>query len=90
MAHAHDENCKEVFALLSSYLDLELPAETCAEVEAHLADCPPCIEFAESLRKTVELCRRYQPAELPTPLGDQARGELLAAYRKMLDGRKSG
>jgi len=57
--------------LLSGYLDLELPAETCAEVEAHLADCPPCIEFAESLRKTVEICRRYQPAELPTPLGDK-------------------
>jgi RNA polymerase sigma-70 factor (ECF subfamily) len=90
MAHTHDENCKEVFALLTGYLDLELPADTCAEVEAHLADCPPCIEFAESLRKTVELCRRYQPAELPTPLGDQARTELMAAYRKMLDGRKSG
>jgi anti-sigma factor RsiW len=89
MAHTHDESCKEVFALLSDYLDLELPAETCAEVSAHLADCPPCVEFAESLRKTVELCQRYQPTELPTPLGDQARGELLAAYRKMLDGRKS-
>lgn len=89
MASPHDENCKCVFALLSDYLNLELPADACAEVEAHLADCPPCIEFAESLRKTVELCQRYQPDELPTPLGEQARGELMAAYRKMLAGRKT-
>jgi RNA polymerase sigma-70 factor (ECF subfamily) len=78
-----------VFALLSDYLDLELPADACAEVEAHLADCPPCVEFAESLRKTVELCRNYQPDELPAPLGEQARDELLEAYQKMLAGRRT-
>ncbi len=89
MASQHDANCRGVFALLSDYLDLELPPDACAEVEAHLADCPPCVEFAESLRKTVELCRNYQPAELPTPLGQQARGELLEAYQKMLAGRKT-
>ncbi len=89
MASQHDENCRGVFALLSDYLDLELPPDACAEVEAHLADCPPCIEFAESLRKTVELCRNYQPDELPAPLGEQARGELLEAYQKMLAGRKT-
>lgn len=89
MASPQDESCKCVFALLSDYLNLELPADACAEVESHLADCPPCIEFAESLRKTVELCQRYQPDELPTPLGEQARSELMAAYRKMLAGRKT-
>ncbi|MGD0667536.1 MAG: zf-HC2 domain-containing protein [Bryobacteraceae bacterium] len=89
MASQHDENCRGVFALLSDYLDLELPADACAEVEAHLADCPPCVEFAESLRKTVELCRNYQPDELPAPLGEQARDELLEAYQKMLAGRRT-
>jgi anti-sigma factor RsiW len=88
MASSHDEHCKEVLALLSDYLNLELPADACAEVAAHLADCAPCVEFAESLRKTVEMCHCYQPAELPTPLGEQARNELLAAYQKMLAGRK--
>jgi hypothetical protein len=28
-SHQHDENCKKMFALLSEYLDLELPAEAC-------------------------------------------------------------
>jgi len=89
MASQHAESCQEVFALLSAYLDLELPPDACAEVEAHLADCAPCVEFAESLRKTVDLCRRYQPAELPGPLGQQARDNLLEAYQKMLAGRKT-
>jgi RNA polymerase sigma-70 factor (ECF subfamily) len=81
------EKCKEVFSLLSEYLNLELPPDACREMEAHIAACPPCIEFAESLRKTVELCRRYQPAELPAALGKSAREQLLAAYERMLGDR---
>lgn len=88
-AHEHTGNCKEIFALLSDYLNLELPPETCAEIENHLAGCPPCIEFTESLRKTVDLCRRYRPTELPEPIGAEARSQLLSAYRKMLATRRN-
>jgi len=35
----------------------------------------------------VELCRHYQPAELPEPLGKNAREQLLEAYQKMLGDR---
>lgn len=84
----HTEKCKEVFSLLSEYLNLELPPGACQEIESHLAGCPPCVEFAESLRKTVELCRSYRPSELPEPLGVKARETLLAAYQKMLEARK--
>jgi len=81
--------CKDVFALLSEYLDLELPPEACSEIEAHIAGCPPCIEFAESLRKTVALCRTYQPEDMPAPLANDAREQLLDAYRRMLEARKT-
>jgi anti-sigma factor RsiW len=85
---AHDsENCKEVFALLSEYLDLELPPEACQEIEEHLAGCSPCVEFVESLRKTVALCRGYQPSAMPRPLGTEARTELEKAWQKMLASR---
>ncbi len=87
--HQHSEQCQEIFALLSDYLDLDLPPEACQEIENHLAACSPCVDFAESLRKTIELCRRYRAAELPSPLGESAREELLAAYQKMLAARKS-
>ena len=37
----------------SAYLDAELPPGDCAEIEKHIAGCPPCVEFVESLRKSV-------------------------------------
>jgi len=85
--HQHNEKCKEVFALLSDYLNLELPPEACQDIEAHIAGCQPCIEFADSLRKTVDLCRRYQPTEPPATLGQEAKAQLLEAYRRMLTSR---
>lgn len=88
--HEHTEKCKELFALLSDYLNLELPPEACGEIEAHLAGCPPCIEFAESLRKTVELCRGYRPAEMPKPISEKARAQLLETWRKAVDARSGG
>lgn len=86
-SHEHNAKCREVFALLSQYLDLELPPETCQQIEAHIAGCDPCVEFTESLRKTVELCRKYEPADLPAPLGEVAKERLMAAYRQMLSSR---
>ena len=85
--HRHDENCEEVFALLSEYLDLELPPETCKQIEQHVAGCGPCVEFTESLRKIVDLCRQYKPAELPAPMGQEARSRLLEVWRRMLANR---
>jgi anti-sigma factor RsiW len=82
------ENCKDVFATLSQYLDLELPPDACQEVEQHLEGCPPCIEFAESLRKTIDLCHHYEPTEMPAPLSEKAREELKAAYEKMVAARR--
>jgi anti-sigma factor RsiW len=81
--------CREVFALLSQYLDLELPPEACRAIESHLQGCSPCIDFVESLRKTVDLCRAYKPEELPKPLEKSARDELERAYRKMLESRRA-
>jgi anti-sigma factor RsiW len=86
MPHAPDE-CKQIFATLSEYLDLELPPEACREMEAHFAGCPPCVEFAESLRKTVALCHEYQAGEMPGPIGEAARARLIEAWREALAGR---
>ncbi|HEY1219789.1 MAG: zf-HC2 domain-containing protein [Bryobacteraceae bacterium] len=87
--HERTEKCREVFSLLSEYLNLELPPDACQEIEAHLAGCPPCIEFAESLRKAVELSRRYRPSELPEPLETNARQQLLDAYQRMRGARQN-
>ena len=86
----HSPQCQEVIALLSQYLDVELPADACHSVEEHLSSCSPCVEFARSLRKTVELCRSYETSAMPAPISRAARDELLAAYQKMLAARGSG
>ena len=85
----NSDNCKEIFSLLSQYLDLELPPDACASIEAHIAGCEPCVEFAESLRKTRDLCRTYQPGELPGPIKRDAKLRVEAAYGLMLARRKS-
>ena len=81
-------DCRQVLDLLSDYLNLELPADACHQIEHHLSGCHPCEEFAQSLRRTVELCRRFEPSEMPKPISEKAREELMAAYQKMLNARK--
>ena len=78
------ESCRDVLALLSDYVDFELPLTDCGEVERHLADCPACHEFVERLRHTIALCRAYAPGALPALLSDRARSELGSAWRNML------
>lgn len=87
--HQHSEECAEVFAQLSRYIDMDLPPDVCREIEAHIAGCGPCIEFTESLRKTVELCRSYEPEAIPNPVSEEARRRLAAAYEKLLAAKKN-
>ncbi|MEO8594308.1 MAG: zf-HC2 domain-containing protein [Candidatus Solibacter sp.] len=84
----HPESCQDVVASLSDYVDFELPLAACGEVERHLAGCPACLEFVESLRNTIALCHEYAPGALPGPLSDPARSELKSAWRKMLAARE--
>ena len=57
--------CLELFARLSEYLDGELSETTCAGVEDHLGDCPPCRAFLESLRRTVRLVETADSVPMP-------------------------
>jgi predicted anti-sigma-YlaC factor YlaD len=81
----HDkETCEQVFALLSEYLDAELDLKTCEDIEKHLAGCPPCIEFLNSLRRSVRLCRECEPSVTPPPMTPAERDHLRAAYQKAI------
>lgn len=83
--------CKDVFALLSQYLDQELPDDVCSDIESHIAGCAPCVEFVESLKKSIQLTHDCEvSAAAPAPLPEPARQELLAAYKKMLEAREAG
>jgi RNA polymerase sigma-70 factor (ECF subfamily) len=75
-----DRRCKRIFAMLSDYLNAELPVKSCAELERHLAACGPCLAYLESLKNTVEACRRYQVRSIPPP-SKKVREALLSALR---------
>jgi len=62
---SHDVHCRQLLHHICEYMDGELDAETCAELEAHLAECPDCRSLLDSLRKTVSLYRRCVPDDLP-------------------------
>jgi len=79
---SHNVDCKDLFAALSQYLDKELPAADCAAIEAHIAACAPCVEFVNSLKRTVELCRTSGTPSEPLPLPEEVRKQLLEAYQR--------
>jgi len=76
-----ERRCKQIFAVLSEFLDGELPAKNCRQLERHLEGCPPCIAYLESLKTTVEACRRYQAPRAPAP-SKQVKTALLAAAQQ--------
>lgn len=63
----HDPRCKRIFAVLSEFLDGELPARNCRELERHLAGCKPCVAYLETLKTTAEACQRYGEVPAPAP-----------------------
>ncbi len=78
--HDHgSENCREIFARLSEYLDDELEAALCNEMKGHLDGCEPCKVFLESLRRTVRLVEGVEAAPLPQTI----RQEVRDAYERL-------
>jgi anti-sigma factor RsiW len=60
--------CREVVKLLSDYIDGECTSEMDALIEGHLADCPNCIAFVNTLRKSVSMTRALAYEDIPKEL----------------------
>ena len=50
-------SCPDVLANYSRYMEGDIRPETCAAMEAHLAQCPRCQGRCDSLRRTLVLCK---------------------------------
>ena len=82
--------CPDIFARLSEYLDGELPENMRAEMQTHIEDCPPCVEFVKSLRKSIELCREVkQTAVVPEKPSAACIEAMRAAYLEKLRQRSA-
>lgn len=58
--------CTEMLAELSDYIDGELEERLCAEIEAHMRNCPDCQVMVDTLRKTIVLYRTHGQVEMPS------------------------
>jgi anti-sigma factor RsiW len=78
--HRDDElACRELVELVTDYLEGALPPSERERFEAHLNECPFCIEYLEQMR-TVS----GSLGSLPTPaLPPERREELLGAFRDL-------
>jgi anti-sigma factor RsiW len=46
-------SCKELVELVTHYIEDALPAGDRARFDAHLADCPWCVEYVAQIERTV-------------------------------------
>ena len=74
-------NCRHLLGALSEYVDGELSAELCAEIERHLAECENCRIVVDTLRKTVYL---VHATAKPEGVPDEVRERLYKSLK--LDG----
>jgi anti-sigma factor RsiW len=61
----HRHSCEALVDLLCDYLEGELPLDERAEIDRHMADCPPCLAFLNTYQKTAEICRALRPEDIP-------------------------
>ncbi len=71
--HQHSPHGQQLLGSLSDYIDGQLQAELCAEIEQHIIECDNCRVVVNTLRKTVEL---YQQKPVQTGLPDAVRERL--------------
>lgn len=64
------ENCEQIQALLSGYVDDELKREDFAQVEAHLRTCADCRKELENLQTLVTASAALAIAEPPEEIWD--------------------
>ncbi|HTM19349.1 MAG TPA: sigma-70 family RNA polymerase sigma factor [Kofleriaceae bacterium] len=76
------EPCVELAQQLSAYAGSEIEPTTCAEIEAHMTQCPHCAAACDTLRRTVSLCRSIPGDQVPAPVREAVRAAILDAVTR--------
>lgn len=76
MNHQNDLKCKDLLENLSAYMDGDLEANLCGDIEAHINACTNCEIVINTLKKTIHL---YQVEGHETTLPPETRRRLFAS-----------
>lgn len=59
------KECLWMFKKLSEYIDNELDAITCKDIERHAKECIRCQTCLETLKRSIELCKKMEHDPVP-------------------------
>jgi anti-sigma factor RsiW len=76
------EECRQVLASVSAYLDGDLGTTACESIERHGRVCARCAQLIAGLRETVGLCRQAGSRPVPETVRRRARAQV----QRLLDG----
>ena len=82
---AHTQECAEMFAKLSEYIDKRVDTVTCEEMHKHIAECSSCVVFIQDLQRAVERCRNFSVGCSPAAT-ESVRRLLAQEYARLLAG----
>jgi len=68
-----DHHCRDLLERFSAYLERDLDASCCEELEKHLDECHDCVDTMDRLKELVQLCREASSEALPEPSADLRR-----------------
>jgi anti-sigma factor RsiW len=69
--------CAELVEVITDYLEGTLPDEDRRRFEAHLGECPYCVNYLEQMRETIDSLGELKPESL----SPDAQKEVLEAFR---------
>ena len=72
--------CNELIEQLSEYLDPEVRAQLCREIEEHLARCHNCSLYVDTVKKTIVIAQQGPTPAPPIYLNDRLQAALMRAY----------
>jgi predicted anti-sigma-YlaC factor YlaD len=70
--------CAQIVEIVTDYLDRAMSAEQQRLVDEHLADCPPCTQYFEQIRTTIDLVGSVEESALSADAWE----ELRTAFRQ--------
>jgi RNA polymerase sigma-70 factor (ECF subfamily) len=70
------QSCPDIVYVLSRYLENEVSADTCRDMEEHVARCPRCAADCESLRRVLDLCHAAPLPEVSAAVLAQLREKI--------------
>jgi anti-sigma factor RsiW len=70
-------SCRELVDVITDYLEETMAPVDRARFEAHLAECPYCVNYLDQMRETIAALGGLTEDSISS----EARGELLEAFR---------